>query len=69
MYINNTTVMRLMIHHQHNPTDIKAKIAKIEGVAIGIGHPRKKTLQAIKEEIPVLKRQGIHFGYASAAVR
>ncbi len=46
-----------------------AKIAKTEGVAIGIGHPRKKTLQAIKQEIPSLKQQGIHFGYASAAVR
>lgn len=46
-----------------------ARIAKTEGVAIGIGHPRLKTLQAIKQEIPVLKRQGIHFGYASAAVR
>lgn len=46
-----------------------ARIAKTEGVAIGIGHPRKKTLQVIKQEIPKLKQQGFHFGYASAAVR
>ncbi|MFQ6608177.1 MAG: divergent polysaccharide deacetylase family protein [Fidelibacterota bacterium] len=45
-----------------------ARIAKSEGVAIGIGHPRKKTLQAIRQMIPVLREQGFHFGYASAAV-
>ncbi len=38
-----------------------AKLAKKDGFAIGIGHPRSKTIAVLKEMIPELARQGFVF--------
>jgi polysaccharide deacetylase 2 family uncharacterized protein YibQ len=54
---------------------IKAQIEKLAGMAkktgsaIGICHPHKTTLQALTATLPVLKKEGITFVYASALVK
>lgn len=46
-----------------------AKIAAREGAAIGIGHDRAKTLEAIAECMPDLKKRGFKFVYVSELVK
>jgi polysaccharide deacetylase 2 family uncharacterized protein YibQ len=46
-----------------------AGMAKKTGSAIGICHPHKTTLQALSATLPVLRREGITFVYASTLVR
>lgn len=43
---------------------LKAK-AKRNGYAIGIGHDRKNTLRALKEEMPRLEKEGYQFVFVS----
>ncbi len=45
-----------------------AKEAEKNGKAIGIGHDRKNTLLILKQEIPILTRQGFKFVYVSELV-
>jgi polysaccharide deacetylase 2 family uncharacterized protein YibQ len=47
---------------------ILTRIAEEKGVAIGIGHPHRVTLDVLSEEIPNLKRRGFRFLRASAIV-
>lgn len=44
------------------------RIAREKGSAIGIGHPHPATLQALKEAVPELTRQGISLVAVSALV-
>lgn len=46
-----------------------AKIAAQEGTAIGIGHDRAKTLEALAECIPNLRKRGFKFVYVSELVK
>lgn len=46
-----------------------ARTASRNGSAIGICHPHKATLQALAEELPQLKRQGVKFVYISQLVK
>ena len=46
-----------------------ADIARKQGEAIGIGHARIWTVQALREELPVLEKEGFRFVYASQVVR
>lgn len=46
-----------------------ARAASRKGSAIGICHPHKATLQALAEELPQLKRQGVRFVYVSQLVK
>lgn len=43
--------------------------AREYGSAVGIGHPRKNTLAALKEVIPRLEREGFEFVFASDVVQ
>lgn len=43
--------------------------AKIYGQAIGIGHDRKITLEALKEAMPALEKEGYKFVYVSELVK
>lgn len=46
-----------------------AKIAAQEGAAIGIGHDRAKTLEALAECMPDLRKRGFKFVYVSELVK
>ncbi|MCM8798624.1 MAG: divergent polysaccharide deacetylase family protein [Candidatus Omnitrophica bacterium] len=45
-----------------------AEVARIKGYAVGIGHIRPKTLEVLKETLPLLKEEGIEFVYLSELV-
>lgn len=47
---------------------VLTQIAEEKGIAIGIGHPHRVTLDVLSEEIPDLKRRGFRFLRASAIV-
>jgi uncharacterized protein len=44
-------------------------IAKRKGEAIGIGHNRTWTFQALSEELPMLQNEGVELVFASQIVR
>jgi polysaccharide deacetylase 2 family uncharacterized protein YibQ len=44
------------------------KKARMTGSAVGIGHDRKATLQAIKESIPLFEKEGLKFVFVSELV-
>jgi len=46
-----------------------ARLAAKRGSAIGICHPHRSTIEALAAELPVLRKQGIDFVYASELVR
>jgi uncharacterized protein len=46
-----------------------ASEARSRGVAVGIGHPRPATLQALVREVPALKEAGFRFIRASEAAQ
>ncbi len=46
-----------------------ARLAQINGRAIGIGHDRRMTLEVLEEEMKNLERQGIEFVYLSQVTR
>lgn len=43
--------------------------ARQNGQAVGIGHDRKNTLEVLKEEIPIMKKEGFKFVFVSELVR
>jgi uncharacterized protein len=45
------------------------KLAVKKGSAVGICHPHKATIQALTEELPIMRKQGIRFVYASTLVK
>lgn len=45
------------------------KLAVKKGSAVGICHPHRGTIQALTQELPIMKKQGIRFVYASTLVR
>jgi polysaccharide deacetylase 2 family uncharacterized protein YibQ len=45
------------------------KVAVKKGSAVGICHPHRGTIQALKEELPLMEKQGIRFVYVSMLVR
>ncbi|MEW5757863.1 MAG: divergent polysaccharide deacetylase family protein [Candidatus Omnitrophota bacterium] len=45
------------------------RIAKVRKAAIGIGHDRELTLQAIKEMLPEIKKQGIKLVFVSQILK
>jgi len=49
--------------------DELARIAKLRGSAIGIGHDRKLTLIAVKDKVAELEDSGIEFVYISELVK
>jgi polysaccharide deacetylase 2 family uncharacterized protein YibQ len=44
-------------------------VARSKGYAVGIGHDRKKTLEALTEAIPRLKKEGYRLVYLSELVK
>jgi len=46
-----------------------AKLAVKKGSAVGICHPHRGTIQALAEELPVMRKQGIRFVYVSMLVK
>ncbi|MBC8175388.1 MAG: divergent polysaccharide deacetylase family protein [Candidatus Marinimicrobia bacterium] len=53
---------------QKQMTLLEEKVRE-KGFAIGIGHPRKNTLDVLKDEIPKLKQKGFNFVFASSIVK
>lgn len=57
----------IFLDNQNDPEYIRGQIyklklaAKANGLAIGIGHDRKATLQVLKEMMPELKKEGYKF--------
>jgi uncharacterized protein len=49
-------------------TQLKQK-SRLKGVAVGIGHDRKITLEVLKEEIPKMKKEGFKFVFVSELAR
>ncbi len=49
--------------------ELLAKIAQQSGYAIGIGHDRPKTLEALAKVMPDLKKRGFKFVYLSELIR
>ena len=45
-----------------------ADVSERKGIAIGIGHVKPQTLNALKNEIPVLKQKGFRFEFVSRLV-
>jgi len=45
------------------------KLAVKKGSAVGICHPHRGTIQALTEELPIMRKQGIRFVYASMLVK
>jgi polysaccharide deacetylase 2 family uncharacterized protein YibQ len=48
---------------------VLANVARENGIAVGIGHPRPATLQALAAELPALKKAGFRFIRASEAAQ
>lgn len=45
------------------------KMAVKKGSAVGICHPHRGTIQALTQQLPLMKKQGIRFVYASTLVK
>jgi len=45
------------------------KMAAKKGSAVGICHPHRGTIQALTQQLPIMKKQGIRFVYASTLVK
>ncbi|MHC1698155.1 MAG: divergent polysaccharide deacetylase family protein [Geobacteraceae bacterium] len=45
------------------------KLAVKKGSAVGICHPHRGTIQALTQQLPIMKKQGIRFVYASTLVK
>lgn len=45
------------------------KLAVKKGSAVGICHPHRGTIQALTEELPIMRKQGIRFVYVSKLVK
>ena len=67
------TTMRSRGENKHNK--IREQLYKLvdkaesKGLAVGIGHARKNTLEVLQQEIPKLKEHGFKFQFASFAVK
>lgn len=48
--------------------ELLARTAREKGLAIGVGHPRKNTLDVLKRQIPILRSQGFKFAFPSEVV-
>jgi len=65
----------VFLDNEENPEYIKKQIHKLiaiasrYGQAVGIGHDRKTTLEALKEVMPEIAKQGVKFVYVSQLVR
>jgi hypothetical protein len=65
----------VFLDNEENPEYIKKQlhklieIAKRHGQAVGIGHDRKTTLEALKEVMPEIEKQGVKFVYVSQLAR
>lgn len=65
----------IFLDHFNNVDGVRAQLAKLEqaarshGYAIGIGHPKDHTIQALKEWLPTLEKKGLVLVPASAVVR
>jgi len=65
----------VFLDNEENPEYIKKQlhklieIAKRHGQAVGIGHNRKTTLEALKEVMPEIEKQGVKFVYVSQLAR
>lgn len=65
----------IFLDHFNNVEGVRAQLAKLEeaarshGYAIGIGHPKDHTIQALKEWLPTLDGKGLVLVPASAVVR
>ncbi|MCM8779221.1 MAG: divergent polysaccharide deacetylase family protein [Candidatus Omnitrophica bacterium] len=57
------------VEHIKRQLNKLAEIAHAYGFAIGIGHVRSKTLQALEETYPVLEEKGIEFVFLSELVK
>jgi len=42
--------------------------AKLQGIAVGIGHPYPETIHYLRESLPMLQQQGVELVYASEAI-
>lgn len=49
--------------------DLAIRGAKEKGQAIAIGHPHPETLQALKEMLPEVEREGVHLVFVSDLVK
>ena len=65
----------VFLDNQNDPGYIKAQLiklknlARIHGIAIGIGHDRKNTLLVLKEMLAQLEKEGYKFVFLSQVVR
>lgn len=68
-------VRNVFLDHEDDLASIKRQlqvtesVAKRTGVAIAIGHPREKTLEALKEWLPTLSERGFQLVPISAVVK
>jgi uncharacterized protein len=71
----NTAARNIFLDNVQNVDAIReqleqlAGLARKKGVAIGICHPHKATIQALSAALPELHRRGINFVYVSELVR
>lgn len=49
--------------------ELLARTAREKGMAVGVGHPRKNTLEVLRKQIPLLQGQGFKFVFSSVVVR
>ncbi|MBU4473198.1 MAG: divergent polysaccharide deacetylase family protein [Candidatus Omnitrophica bacterium] len=65
----------IFLDNKDNPVYIRKQIQKLKakaniyGQAIGIGHNRKATLEALKEIMPIIEKEGYKFVFISELVR
>jgi len=65
----------IFLDNQDEPAYIKNQIkklksrARLKGYAIGIGHDRKNTLEALREELPLLEKDGYKIVYLSELIK
>ncbi|MDD4954219.1 MAG: divergent polysaccharide deacetylase family protein [Candidatus Omnitrophica bacterium] len=65
----------VFLDNNEDPEYIKQQIYKLKskaranGYAIGIGHDRRATLEVLKEQMPLLAREGYKFVFVSELVR
>lgn len=70
-----TAGRNVFIDNSNDVTAIKAQLGTLarlaakKGSAVGICHPHRATLQALAEELPVLRSRGVRFVYVSQLVR